>query len=108
MPETLDIDIVRGDTFALTLIIEDDDGPLDLSANSYRAQVRLGPDGEDVWNMTVDMTDADEGTLTVGMSPTITASLTAGGVWDLEQTDDTDVVITLVGGDVDLLKDVSR
>ena len=107
MTQQLDIDVYRGDTFALGLEFRDDDAPIDLSGRTYLAQVRVSPDSDEKWSMTVDMSQAAIGVLTLHMAPAVTAVIATSGVWDLQETNGA-VVITHVAGEVNFIKDVSR
>lgn len=82
---------------------------LDLSGRDYAAAIRRGPNGMDVWPLTVDTTGAATGDvvlrLTAAESNVLPAAMS--GRWDLQETVDT-TVTTILAGDVDVDPDIDR
>lgn len=109
-PGQLNLKILRGDTFTLTIHFQDNavpPAPIDVSGRSFAAQIRRSYDDEIAVAMTVDDTGAADGDLVLGISATLTADIQLDGVWDLQETDGARVT-TYIRGDMELVKDVTR
>jgi hypothetical protein len=104
--------IITGDDRSVTITFTDKTtgSPVNITGRTYRAQIRRSPNDSTIlasWTCTI--TSGSTGVLTLTMSHTVTATLTAGYcVWDLEETTSGGLVSTPLGGRVTVLKDVSR
>lgn len=103
------IELIRGDSFALTVRwLDADRDPIEIS--SARLQVRTKPDSR-----TALLTLTDGAGLELSAPGTIDVTITSeqsqelsSGAWDLEATSVGDQVKTLVGGKFLVEKDVSH
>src|SRR5689334_7216464 len=89
-PATISRTAYQGDKFALTVRFFSDDAktvPIDLSAGTWRAQIRRNESSSTVLaTFNVDTTDADTGVLVLSLTAAQTAELPQSCVWDLEDT----------------------
>lgn len=114
LPGKLDITIQQGDSFDLPLKIrtklaDQSTVPVDLTGHVGKAQIRASTVATEVMaEFTVTITDGAQGELTASLTPGQTTAITGNGVWDLETTAPDGEVRTWVGGNVTLLKEVTR
>ena len=104
------LEIRIGDTETVELTLQDADGaPINIAGRTYAAQIRAtADDASPLATFTCAITDAATGTMTATLSAATTAALSPGlGVWDLQETNGT-VVTTLLGGPVQIVRDVTR
>lgn len=111
-PATRDITIVSGDDYAHTVTFEQPaDTPLDVSARTYTAQVREYANAPSALaTLSVDMTDADTGDVTLRLTEAQTEALgqaVESGVWDLQQVN-AGVTTTILRGTATILRDATR
>jgi len=107
-PGKYNLTIYRGDTFAQTFRFLTGGTPEDLTGTTFTAQVREYPNASVAADFTVTVDDALDGTVTIVMADTITATLPRrGGSWDFEGTKD-GAVQTRLYGSVVLQEDVTR
>lgn len=85
-PGKLDILVTRGDTDGIPIVIQEGGVPADLSGRTYAAQLRASPNATAAVDVTVDTTDAADGTLVLRLEPAVTEGLSGTYAWDLEQT----------------------
>lgn len=102
--------IYRGDdTSLLSIQIQNpDETPKDLTGYTYLAQWRLDTEDTEFLALTVDTSDLVHGWIKVSAPAAITAQMTGGGVWDLQQTDPDDKKTTKIVQKTKLKDDVSR
>lgn len=108
MPETVDIEIYRGDTFYRILRFRDDTTGnfLDLTSCVPEAQIRTTAvaTGTLIADFDCDLLDqnTDPGAVSIRLSPLVTAALTTGGFWDFQLTHPDGTVRTYLKGSVSL------
>jgi hypothetical protein len=111
-----DIEIVRGDTFGQSWqLIDTDNSPITIFNAALRLQFRASADSNVILlelstaNGGIVITDAFNGKFDVAITAAATALMTFETcVYDLELTDSSNVVKTLVAGTVFLHKDVTH
>lgn len=112
-PNTLNLSLYAGDGVALRVTVaEPDNEPIPLTG-SIAAQVRrrrLDATGTDFY---ADMTEADDGAVSLSLTGEQTAALLAGkekfkGFWDVQWHPDDAEPVTLIQGEVALISDVTR
>lgn len=109
-PARLGFKMRRGDDFAESITIKEGTPSVavDVSARTYKAQVRTEEDSPDVVaEMTVDMTDAATGVIVISIQDAVTATMLGDYVWDLQQTVGGSVR-TLLAGAFEVEADVTR
>lgn len=98
----------RGDEVAEQITLLDGDHvPIDITSNTYRAQIRRSAASATYVSITVDVTDPTGGELVLRLDPSITEGLSGEYQWDLEQNDG-GVVRTLLAGRFVFDPDVTR
>lgn len=106
-----DISITRGDDFRAVVRLSSSGLPFDLTGYTAKAQIRPSTSGSAAltaeFDVTIDSPETD-GTITIELGHTATELLTGNGYWDLQITDGTGWVSTVVGGAVTLVPDVTR
>jgi hypothetical protein len=110
-PSNRPIAIERGDTYQHLVTFVDAAGdPVDVSANSYAAQVRRSVDDPDVLAaMDIDTAGAADGAVWLTIDASVTGLLEGRrDAWDLQETGPTGLVTTLLAGHADVLGDVTR
>jgi hypothetical protein len=108
-PARSDLALYQGDTWMLRVDFEDADAsPLDVSACSFRVQIRQTTASAVLAAPAVDVSDAATGTVRFSLTDVETAALSDRAVWDLEQTDGDGIVTTLVYGQVRTGREVTR
>lgn len=118
MPALLNLTIKQGDTFRLTLNLEDENGdPRDLTGFLYDAQIRragptrLSPSRDLYAEFDIDDTDAGDGTLYFTLEAPDSAEVPPGvHRYDIQETDDSvspSIVLTLIEGTVTVVPDVT-
>ncbi len=107
-PATLDVVFVAGDDWQMTVRAKDTGGtPIDLSAATIVGQVRAYPAAVDKVDVTVDMTDAAAGEVTLSLAAAATAAMSGRLVWDLQVTR-AGATRTWLAGAVTVVEQVSR
>lgn len=109
-PKLRPITVYRGDTYQHHLTFQDGDGdPIDLTGYTFTAQVRTGPEYDDVLAAMDVTVSALTGEVWLVILPAVTAVLEPGRrTWDVQQVDGDDVVTTLLTGPCDVMGDVTR
>lgn len=107
LPETLNLEFVRGDEFTRRFAFSMSSTPLDVSAWVITAQTRPSPDDSTSVNFTVDMTDAANGNVDITLSETQTTGLPGIGTWDFQAVIG-GYTITLFSGTVRCAKDTTH
>ncbi len=108
---TIDFDLVRGDSFAMTLTIKNSDGTSrDLSDWVFAGQVRSDPDAlTALADFTFDLTSAADGIITGMLTPEDTETFSGRFVYyDIQLTTDMGFVRTAPRGRLIIIKDVTR
>lgn len=108
-PAAVDLDIYRGDDFAMTLNLWDVSGvPVDLTGASASAQIRAQYDAADV--LAEFVTSVDGSSVVLVLDHVATAALPAGErlVWDVQVTSAGGMISTVAGGLVVVSADVTR
>lgn len=109
MPATRNLTMYQGDAYDHVVTVTDDANPaqpVDLSAGTFRAQIRRKISSTDVLaSFTIDTTDAADGILVCSLSKAETATLPASCVYDLE---DTTLGFTYLKGSITVEREVSR
>jgi hypothetical protein len=99
--------IRRGDTYSAPIVINENGAPLNVSASTWRAQLR-SLDGVLIIAFTVVVTGAGGNVVTISLTKTQTEALVPGNYqWDLEETV-AGAVDTWAGGDARVDPDISR
>lgn len=112
-PGVVNLGMTRGDTWTLTVTYQDSTGAaVDLSGASARFQIRISQDSSTTLLALAspgDITLNASGEIAVTASAAATAALDFSRAWyDLELTLVDGTVKTLIIGNIDLTKDVSR
>lgn len=110
MPAVRDVSIYRGDDFAHTLTIQDDQGdPVNVSGRTFTSQLRRYPDTTVVAaTFAVSMTNAATGVVVFSLGDTVTAGLEPGPyAYDVQQ-DNGGTITTLLAGRATVAADVTR
>lgn len=103
---TYDIRLQRGDDLVEQFTFTDDDGEaLDLSGYTFASQLRQTADGTLLATFTVSVSD---NVVSRTLSRTVTATLDGTYVHDLQWTDPSGRVRTLLSGEVEVVEDVTR
>ena|SRR5215471_5979839 len=111
MPNIFNLEIYQGDDYAaeITVTDSDDAAAADLTGYTTQAQIRRGPADEYpdiVVRFAVAMTLPNLVTLTIPHD--LTAQLVGRYIWDMQLTDPSGYMQTLVAGDVVVTKEVTR
>lgn len=108
-PATHNLELYAGDDYGLVVTFTDPDAvPLNLSGLTFRSQVRMYESDPTIRaSFTVDSSAASTGVIGLSLAKEITVDL-GDGVWDLEQTDGTGKVQTLLAGKVTVRLEVTR
>lgn len=106
-----DLSIVRGDDFRVIITLSTDGDPFDLTGYTPLAQIR--PSTSVAAPLTAEFdatveTPATDGIITLELDHDTTAALTTNGVWDMQITDGSGWVTTVVSGTVTIVPDVTR
>lgn len=109
-PATLDISIYRGDDYVHQFTFmdnEDPPAPKDLTAYTFKAQIRDRPENGQILyaEFDIDTSQAEDGIIILSLPASVTTF--SPGYWDLE-TDDGDNVQTWLKGTVNVSGDVTR
>ena len=115
-PTTINLTIYQGATFQRTWSITKEDGtPYSMASWTARMQIRSKKkDTEFLIELTTENdgivleNTVDASTITLYISPTNTAALTSGGVYDLELVDTGGDVVRIMEGSVTLSTEVTR
>jgi hypothetical protein len=110
LPSRRDLTAYRGDTLGVLLRLWQDDAltvPVDLTGATVRAQVRQKAADDPHTDFTV-ATSSNQ--IELSMSPALTSTLPATGVWDVEVDWASDGlnIQTVVAGTVTVSQDVTR
>lgn len=106
-PQTLNLTVVQGDSFAGTLLLEDGDGdPFNLSGYVAAAQVRRLPSGEVAATFTAAIGTASD--IALSLTPVQTATLSGQLAWDCQISQGTAYRRTVVAGRVVVSPEVTR
>jgi hypothetical protein len=109
-PADQDLTITRGDTETLVVTITTDGTTaVDVTGRTYRAQVRTQQDSTTIKaSFTCTVTNGPLGQVTCVLSATSSADLSAGlYFWDLEENA-SNVISTILAGNITVLADVTR
>jgi hypothetical protein len=110
MAAEYNITILQGATFNLVVNWEDEDGvAISLSGYTVAMSIKTAYGGTSIVTPTITITDAATGEITVTISATNTAAITADyGVYDIELTHtSTGTVVRLMQGAVIIDKEVT-
>jgi hypothetical protein len=106
-----DLAITRGDDYRVVVSLATNGAPFNLTGYTAKAQIRpstaTGATLTAEFDVTID-SPATDGTITLELGHAVTEALTSGGYWDLQITDGTGWVSTVVSGAVTLVPDVTR
>jgi hypothetical protein len=109
LPATRDISIYRGDDYEHVIIFRAGGNPLDVSGETFQAQVRASPSrdsGLALATFTVDDSQAAVGIVIISLPKATTGSL-PNGHWDL-QVDNGTRQVTWLRGAVEVEGDVTH
>jgi hypothetical protein len=109
-PADQDLIITRGDTETIVATIQDDNGTaINITGRTYRAQIRTSQDSTTIKaSFTCTVTSGASGQVTCVLAAADSATLTAGNYfWDLEENA-SNVISTILAGNVTVLADVTR
>ena len=113
-PDTLDLVLYAGDRGDFQLeFIDDNSQKIDVSTWVWTAQIRGSRDSESFIDLTIDMTDALTGLITVRIPSTVTRSLVSSGdnsisYWDVQCIRGGGDPITVLQGTINCSQDVTR
>jgi hypothetical protein len=107
LPQVVNLDLYRGDDFALRLTVNDPDEETaaDLSGAVVRAQLRTSSEADSTAGEF--MVEIVDNVITLRLAAETSAALPGSLVWDVE-LDQNDWVVTLIGGRVTVTPDVTR
>jgi hypothetical protein len=108
MPGTFPLAIYRGDTSAWTFVLWGDEAktePVDLSLYAVKAEIRDRPGGSTVVPLALIVTLPNE--IDASLSPAASRVLPASGRWDLQLTDQTGRIMTILAGPVKVTGDIT-
>ena len=111
LPATLNLDIYQEDTYTRDIQIQDGDGSaVDITGWTFAAQIRRSPGGPLEADFAVDVTDAQQGEITLSLASDTTQALSTNGrhVWDFQATHADGTVRTYLQGHVTVRPDVTR
>lgn len=98
--------IVKGDDVSETFTFRDSDGsPMDLDGYTFESQVRATPDGSLVGEFTCTV---DEGSVTRTLSRTVTDDMEGEYFHDMQWSDPSGLVRTLIQGKFVVVPEVTR
>ena len=110
-PGKRDITFVKGDDYTHVITITSDGStPIDITGRTYTAMIRQEKDdtGTAYATITCALTTPLSGVLTLTMTDTITAALTAGRYWwDLQEVSGS-TTTTILAGAATVLQDVTH
>lgn len=107
---TYDIMLNQGETFALTLTIEEPEGtPLDITSYTFEADIKQNKtDTSAIDAFTFNIDDAPNGIVTMSLTDTETGALPAiVGFWDLLMTSDSAVKTRILEGRITITQQVT-
>jgi len=108
MPATSDISVYSGDDYALSVSIVNAGVAVDISSHTgWQAEWRSSRASPTSVAFVVTVTNATLGQLTVSMAKELTATITPGGVWDIQAVIG-GLTTTLLTGSVAWQQDVTR
>jgi hypothetical protein len=113
-PAVLDLNLYAGDDGSFQIIFVDiDNNTIDVSIFTWEAQIRNTRASSDHISLTVDVSEANVGILTIDIPESVTRSLANNlwnktSQWDLQSTDGTSPVVTILQGSVYCGLDVTR
>ena len=109
-PGRLDLQVVRGDDYAVRLeFYTADETPLDISGWTLAGQVRETYQGALLADFVVDRDDLPENELTLRLSASVTATIGEGVYpWDLQRFSGGSLVRTMLSGVVVVTPDVTE
>lgn len=108
VPETVDMNLYRGDDFAFQLTVTNaDDTPADLTGETAEAQIRQTEDAADPPAATFTCTITTN-VITLSLSNTQTRTLPPTGRWDCQLVSSSGSIRTIVRGAVTVTPDVTR
>lgn len=102
--------LYRGDTMRLLVELRDASGaPVDITGWTFVSQLRPTADDPSSVPIAITVNDPTSGSLQLELAPVVTAALTVRDyAFDVEATDTTDDVKTLIVGQLRVKEDVSR
>jgi hypothetical protein len=107
VPQAVDLALYAGDGVAVRLNVTSNGAPLALTG-VISAQVRATRDAASAVDFAADMTEADNGVVTLSLTGAKTAPLPATGVWDVQWKPPGGEPRTIVQGAVSCVADVTR
>jgi hypothetical protein len=111
IPPTLDLNVYAGDDVTITLTIEEPGGfPYDLTG-TLLAQIRKAHGQEVVGLFTINVPDPPTGVCYLTLTDDMTRALGVDGgrhSWDLELTDGSDIITTIVKGALSTSLDITQ
>jgi hypothetical protein len=108
LPASVDLVTYAGDDFWINLRVFSSLGdPVDLTPFTHRAQIRTAPQSASVLGE-FDITQPDPQTLKLHLPSAVSAMLPALCAWDVQISDDTDTVMTLATGALQVAPEVTR
>ena len=113
LPETVHLKYKRGDEVGeLFTLLGPPDGngdrePIDITGNTYRAQMRRSASSSAYVSLTVDVVNPTGGQFVLRLDSSVTATLSGNYEWDLEQNAG-GVIRTLLAGRFTAKPDVTR
>ncbi len=106
-PAKLDLKIVAGDSFSRSILLTDENGAINLTGLTGRAQIRDRANGKLLGTFTVVIAAPLTGAVVFSLTTTETRALPGKGVWDLELDGGVTNTTTIVAGDVCVIPDVT-
>lgn len=109
-PGTYSPTFVQGDDWSFPATLKDQAGAaIDLTGYTFLAQARTRASAGVAFTLTVTVTDAANGVVTVTVDAATTADIGPGTyVWDLQWTDAAGDIRTILAGTITVLPEVSR
>lgn len=111
VPQSIDLALYAGDGMSLRLMLTSGGAPFPLDGE-ISAQVRAARDALTAIDFAVDMSESDNGVVTLSLTGDQTASLAVGGAykgfWDVQWQPPAGEPRTVVQGSVGCVPDVTR
>jgi hypothetical protein len=110
LPKRYDIKIYQGDTFRFTLVLKDAlDELVNLTGYTGKAQFRASIGSSLVQELSVTFPTPANGEVVISLTAAQTNNIPGGSYkWDLELTDASSNVRTLIGGIVEVIEDITE
>lgn len=107
-PTKLDLHLYAGDDWSRTLTFYENDAPKDLTGFTWLAQIRRRHFTDVERTMEVDPIDPTNGVIVLSLTAAQTEDMRDRYVWDLQWTDTSDQIRTVLAGALIVSPEVSK